>query len=69
MIPDEVKISIAMDLIEKKLSNYIIKRREYKDEELEKKYKSILIEREEIYKGNYKIIDKIINEAGEDKND
>lgn len=69
MIPDEAKISIAMELIENKIANCLIKRRSSKDEEVEKMYSSLIIEREEIYKGNYKVIDKIITEAGEDKND
>lgn len=69
MIPEEAKISIAIELIESKIANCMLRRRETKDEEIEEEYKFLILDRDEIYKGNYKIIDKIINEAGEDKND
>lgn len=69
MIPEEAKISIAIELIESKIANCMLRRRETKDEEIEEEYKFLILDRDEIYKGNYKIIDKIIKEAGEDKND
>lgn len=62
MISDAAKISIAMDLIESKIAKCMIKKRESKEAEIEREYKRLLLEREEIYKGNYEVINKIINE-------
>lgn len=69
MISDATKISIAMDLIESKIAKCILKKREVKDEKIEREYQNLLLEKEEIYKGNYEVINKIINEIGEKKND
>lgn len=67
MIPDVAKISIAMELIENEIAKCIIKRREAKDEEIEKEYNSLLLDKDEICKGNYEVINRIINEAGEEQ--
>lgn len=70
MIPEAAKIGIAMDLIENKIGNCMNKRRKDKNQETDKEYKELLLDREEIYKGNYEVINKIIKEAGEEqKND
>ena len=68
MIPEAAKISIAMNLIENQIGICMTKRRNSKDEQTEEEYKRLMNEREEIYKGNYEVINKIIKEAGE-KND
>lgn len=69
MIPDTAKISIAMDLIEDKIGKCMVKKRTDKDTKIEEEYNKLLLEREEIYKGNYDVINEIINEAGGNKND
>lgn len=69
MISDASKISIAMELIEQKIADCIRKRREAKDEKTEIEYRNLLSDRDQIYKGNYDVINKIISEVGEDKND
>ena len=68
MIPEAAKISIAMNLIENQIGTCMIKRRNNKNAQIEKEYQRLMNEREEIYKGNYEVINKIIKEAGE-KND
>ena len=40
-----------------------------KNEKIEAEYNKLLLEREEIYKGNYNVINKIINEARREKID
>lgn len=67
MISEASKISIAMELIEQKIANCMRKRREAKDEKTEIEYKNLLSDRDQIYKGNYEVINKMINEVGEDK--
>lgn len=69
MISDASKISIAMELIEQKIANCMRTRRKSKDENIENEYRKLLLDRDQIYKGNYDVINKIINEVGEDKND
>lgn len=69
MILDEDKISIAMELIENKIGNCMAKRRMIKDEKIEEEYNKLLLTREEIYKGNYSEINKIIDEVRRDKID
>ena len=69
MVSDASKISIAMELIEQKIANCMRARRKSKDENIENEYRKLLSEKEQIYKGNYDVINKIINEVGEDKND
>lgn len=69
MIPEATKMSIAMKLIEEKIARCMVKKRNEKNAETEEEYNKLLIVREEIYKGNYEAINKIINEAGGNKND
>lgn len=64
MILNTTKMSIAMDLIEDKIGKCMIKKRQEKNNNTEDEYNKLLLEREEIYKGNYDVINKIINEAG-----
>lgn len=70
MILETTKIGIAMKIIEEKIGKCMVKRRKNKDREMEEEYNKLLLEREEIYKGNYDVINKIINETGgKEKND
>lgn len=70
MISDETKISIAMELIDNKIGNCMARRRINRNEKIEKEYNNLLLIREEIYKGNYNEINKIIdNEVRRDKID
>ncbi len=69
MILEETKISIAMELIENKIGDCMNKRSTIKNEKIEAEYNKLLLEREEIYKGNYNVINKIINEARREKID
>jgi len=69
MISEATKISIAMQLIEEKIARCMVKKRSEKSEETKEEYNKLLIKREEIYKGNHEIINEIIKEAGEKKND
>lgn len=65
MISNESKLSIAIELIETKIGNLMAKENERNEEKTEEELHKLLLCREEIYKGNYNIIDKIIEEAGE----
>lgn len=67
MVPDTAKISIAMELIESKIAECAIRKRKKKDEKIEKEYKELIFAKEEIYKGNYEVINEIIKEAGDKK--
>lgn len=70
MISDETKISIAMELIDNKIGNCMARRRINRNEKIEKEYNDLILIREEIYKGNYNEINKIIdNEVRRDKID
>ena len=60
------KISIAMELIENEIGKCMNKMRESKDEKKEQKYKELIKIRNEIYKGNYEIINKVIGDAEND---
>lgn len=69
MILEESKMSIAMELIENKIGNCTARKRKIKDDRIEEEYNKLLLEREEIYKGNYNEINKIIDEARREKID
>jgi len=69
MISEATKIKKAMQLIEEKIARCMVKKRSEKSEETKEEYNKLLIKREEIYKGNYEIINEIIKEAEEKKND
>lgn len=56
------KIGIAMSLIEDKIGICMAKIRTTEDTQLKKELEKLLLERENIYKGNYETINKIINE-------
>lgn len=60
------KISIAMELIQNEIGKCMNKMRESKDEKSEQKYKELIAIRNEIYKGNYEIINKVIGDAEND---
>ena len=57
------KLSVAMELIEKRIAECSIKLHETKEnKELNKKYQELLRIRDKIYKNNENEIDKIIEE-------
>lgn len=66
MIREESKLGIAMDLIEYKIAEVMVKKRECNDvqeiNKLEEEFKKLNMEKKEIYAGNIKYIDKIIEE-------
>lgn len=57
------KLSVAMEMIENKIAQSMIKMRETKDSKEEENYKNLIKTREEIYKGNMNEINKIIKEG------
>lgn len=69
MVSEASKISIAMELIEQKIADCMRRRRKSKDEDIQNEYRKLLLDRDQIYKGNYDVINKIINEVGVNKND
>lgn len=63
------KLSVAIELIEKRIAEYSIKLHEVKEkEEINKKYQELLIKRDKIYKNDEKEIEAIIEERKQ-KND
>ena len=69
MVSEASKISIAMELIEQKIADCMRRKRKSKDEDIQNEYRKLLSDRDQIYKGNYDVINKIINEVGVNKND
>ena len=69
MVSEASKISIAMELIEQKIADCMRRKRKSKDEDIQNEYRKLLLDRDQIYKGNYDVINKIINEVGVNKND
>lgn len=72
MINEACKLGIAIDLIEDKIAKKMIEKRNCSIDVLQKiehELEEILYERDEIYKGNYEFINKIIKEKEDEKND
>jgi len=63
---NSVELSVAIDMLDRKIANLNIKLAKKSDKELEQKRNKYLIMRKEIYEGNTLLIDKIINNKEED---
>lgn len=73
MIPETVKLGIAMDYIDNKIAMQMIKLRKSKGEQichqLENEYYELVELRKQVYSNNYDAINKIIKEMENNKND
>lgn len=64
---DVSKLSIAMDIIENQIAEYMINTRNGKSEPNEKIYKNLLDKKDKIYNGNIDEINNIIKENMKEK--
>ena len=65
------KLSVAMEIIENEIGKCMVELRNSTDDVLQKRYNNLIEIREEIYKGNNQVIDKMIEKImrEERKND
>ncbi len=73
IVNKSLRLSIAVNLVDAKIAEVLRIEKQNTDvkiaKDLDKKFKYLICERELVYQGNEKFIDKIIKEAEEQKND